>query len=229
MTTRKPKNRIRHFTLIELLVVIAIIAILAAMLLPALQKARQTAAGAKCMSSLKQVGTFFAMYTGDNNGFMPMGDRCDPRASGTSNHANEFWPEPAPWYMQLMQDYNKGNYNVLVCDTMASTNNIYRGEAWGDPWDKVRLTYGFNCFMNGKQIDRVKMPSTLCDLGEFYNNGWKGFMKAPVCQAGADYPWNTAQFHTNRGNLLFLDGHTGSTAQIPWPLRFDNRLRFLPE
>ncbi len=100
MTTRKPKNWMKHFTLIELLVVIAIIAILAAMLLPALQKARQTAAGAKCMSSLKQVGTFFAMYTGDNNGFMPMGDRCDPPASGTSNHANEpgFWPEPAPWY-----------------------------------------------------------------------------------------------------------------------------------
>lgn len=61
----------KRFTLIELLIVIAIIAILAAMLLPALNKARETAKAAKCTSNLKQIGTAYAIYTSNNNDFMP--------------------------------------------------------------------------------------------------------------------------------------------------------------
>jgi len=62
----------KHFTLIELLIVIAIIAILASMLLPALNQARARAKTTSCLSNLKQIGSLCTLYAGDNNGRVPI-------------------------------------------------------------------------------------------------------------------------------------------------------------
>ena len=72
----------KNFTLIELLVVIAIIAILAAMLLPALSAARTRAKNISCLNQIKQVGTYLHMYCNDHDGFAPAPENSSTYVAG---------------------------------------------------------------------------------------------------------------------------------------------------
>src|SRR5689334_7448499 len=64
-------KKMSGFTLVELLVVIGIIAVLVAMLLPALNKARAAATTTSCQSQLRQIGFYLNIYTNDNKGWLP--------------------------------------------------------------------------------------------------------------------------------------------------------------
>jgi prepilin-type N-terminal cleavage/methylation domain-containing protein/prepilin-type processing-associated H-X9-DG protein len=128
------------FTLIELLVVIAIIAILAALLLPALARAKDQGKQTQCLSNMKQLQLCYQMYVGDNNDCVPLNGPSPTPGSGSGNGGlPNSWidgnaqSDPAvPWIQEgVLWPYNK-SLAIYVCPALTRTVTLPPNPATGN-------------------------------------------------------------------------------------------------
>jgi len=216
-------SRVRAaFTLIELLVVIAIIAILAAMLLPALSKAKIKAQGIKCVNHLKQLQLAWFLYSGD------FGDAIVP-TGGTAvitHNANDplaYPPSPtatkANWVLGSATDadYDLIRHGLLFPYTKSieiykcpgdQTKNIrsMSMNAWMNPLNNEGLLNTATYVVFRKQAD-IRRPTetwvTIDEKESTINDGW--FVVVPEnTNVWKDIP---ASYHAHGGGLSFADGH----------------------
>ena len=212
------KKQQKSFTLIELLVVIAIIAILAAILLPALNSARERGRSASCLSSLKQYGNALALYHDDYNDFF-----VPAKGGGAGGDRLDFYLAPYVYGRNSLSGLKASE--VPTCPTVASTFL---------PANQNRMTYGYNqCYLGWdtghgvyygaalsdrtRKVTKLESASgmmVLLDATGSYN-GYISYYSKPsktAAQAGCGEFVLGSGVHGERNNMLMADGHTQDVA-----------------
>jgi prepilin-type N-terminal cleavage/methylation domain-containing protein len=205
---KKHLQKTKFFTLIELLVVIAIIAILAGMLLPALQQSRERGRSISCLNNEREIGKVFFLYSDNNSGFMPI-------AYGLKKN-NEVlvrsWVQcinPLLGRTKTVQIAHGGK--LLRCPTLESqlkpnefgeylptyTYNRRLGDL--DYVAKGNLNY------HARKLSRAKYPSKFVTLMEGITDG----ERMTVVAAATDID-KLAHPHGGLNNHLYADGHAAA-------------------
>ena len=193
----------KGFTLIELLVVVAIIAILAAMLLPALSKAREKARQSVCMNNLKQMHLAAMLYENDWGFLMPRDAHCGSWG----------WPrifaDLHPGYIGCKN--SKAGWKMVT--NLKCPSNPSKYYAWGTLWgnDKYWTNHIYNTDL-GKtlppakyhKLSEVKDPSHTV---EFCDGSNGMFCTGSVALNGGTYGDYIGFVHSGGANFMWIDGH----------------------